>query len=217
MNVAILLFPDAEVLDFCGPFEAFSVTTRVAQRDRNKDAVLFKAFFVAETADIVTARYGFQVKPHYGFDAHPRVDLLVIPGGVMDQPRSSAKTIDWIKRNAQAAQRVASVCTGAFLLAQAGLLDGLKVTTHWEDIDDLRREFPALDVVENLAWVEAGRVITSAGISAGIDMSFRLVSTLHDEELASTAARQMAYHWQHDPVRAYDKQSFVRRGLSSRA
>jgi len=211
MNVGILLFPDAEVLDFCGPFEAFSVTSRVAQRDRNKEDVLFKAFFVAETADIVSARYGFQVKPHYSFDAHPRIDLLLIPGGIMDQPRASAATIAWIKRRAPAARLVASVCTGAFLLAQAGLLDGLRATTHWEDIADLRREFPAVDVVENLAWVEAGRVITSAGISAGIDMSFHLVSKLHDEELACTAARQMAYHWQHDPVRAYDKQSFTRK------
>ena len=211
MNVGILIFPDVEVLDFTGPFEAFSVTTRVAKRDRDKNRTLFEAFFVAETLDVVSARYKLLVQPHYGFDSHPKIDLLVVPGGIVDQPRSSAKTIEWIKRNAESAQLVTSVCTGAFLLAQAGILDGLKATTHWEDTEDLRREFPAVDVVENQAWVDQGRVVTSAGISAGIDMSLHLVTRLHDEELARAAARQMVYHWHHEPSRAYEKSGFARR------
>jgi transcriptional regulator GlxA family with amidase domain len=215
VNVGILIFPDAEVLDFTGPFEVFSVTARVAQRDRDNNDAFFKAFFVAETSDVVSARYGFLVKPHYSFRDHPKIDLLLIPGGIVEQPRSSAKTIEWIKRNAGSAQLVTSVCTGAFLLAQAGLLDGLRAATHWEDTGDLRREFPAVDVVENQAWVDQGKVVTSAGISAGIDMSLQLVARLHDEELARTAARQMVYHWHHEPMRAYERLSFARKALSA--
>ncbi|MBC8036873.1 MAG: DJ-1/PfpI family protein [Rhizobiales bacterium] len=211
MNVGILIFPDVEVLDFSGPFEAFSVATRVAQRDRNKDETFFNAFFIAQTEDLVRARYGFLVRPHYGFDRHPPIDLLIVPGGIVDQPRSSAETMEWVKRNARSAQLVTSVCTGAFILAQAGLLDGFKATTHWEDIGDLRREFPKVNVVENQAWVDEGRVVTSAGISAGIDMSLHLVARLHDEDLARAAARQMVYHWHHEAARNYEKQSFARR------
>jgi transcriptional regulator GlxA family with amidase domain len=152
-------------------------------------------FFVAETADIVRARYGFQVKPHFGFDDHPHVDLLLLPGGIMDQPRNSARTLDWIKQTAATAELVTSVCTGAFLLAQAGLLDGLSATTHWEDIDALRREFPAVKVVDDQVWVDEGRIVTSAGIAAGLDMCLHLVARLQDEDLAHTAARQMVYDW----------------------
>jgi transcriptional regulator GlxA family with amidase domain len=203
MNVGILIFPGVEVLDFSGPFETFSVTTRVARRDRSKEEPLFEAFFVAETSHTVSARYGFRVEPHYGFDNHPQIDLLLIPGGIMDQPRSSVRTIDWVKRHADSAKLITSVCTGAFVLAQAGLLDNLSATTHWEDTDELRREFPTVDVVENRAWVDQGRLVTSAGISAGIDMSLHLVARLHDQQLAHTAARQMVYHWNPEPVRAY--------------
>jgi transcriptional regulator GlxA family with amidase domain len=207
MNVGILIFPGVEVLDFTGPFETFSVATRVAKRDR-VDAS-YKAFFVAENSGILSARYDFLVKPHYGFADHPHIDLLLIPGGIMEQPRSSATTIDWIKRSAESSQLVTSVCTGAFLLAQAGLLHGLKATTHWEDIDDLRREFPAIDVVENQAWVDAARVVTSAGISAGIDMSLHLVARLHGEPLACATARQMVYHWHREPTRVYAPSGFA--------
>jgi transcriptional regulator GlxA family with amidase domain len=148
------------------------------------------------------------VVPQYSFDNHPPIDLLVIPGGIMDKPRASSKTVEWVKRSAGSAQLVTSVCTGAFLLAQAGLVDGLKVTTHWDDIADLRAEFPALDVAENLAWVDQGRVVTSAGISAGIDMCLHMVARVHDEELACTTARQMAYHWQREPARSYERSDF---------
>ncbi len=147
MNVGILIYPEVEVLDFTGPFEVFSVASRVARRDRRPLAHPFDAFFVAETLDLVHARYDFQVKPHYCFDAHPQIDILLVPGGVVDQPRGSNKTMAWIKKNAASANLVTSVCTGAFLLAETVLLDGLLATTHWEDIADLRLEFPSITVV----------------------------------------------------------------------
>jgi transcriptional regulator GlxA family with amidase domain len=201
MNVGILLFPDVEILDFAGPFEVFSVATRVFKRDRDPRRAPFEVFLVAQTSDLVAARYGVQVKPHYGFDEHPHIDLLLVPGGIVDQPRRNPQTIDWIRRTAAKAELVTSVCTGAFLLAQAGLLDGLHAATHWEDVGALRQEFPAVKVKDDQVWVDEGRVVTSAGIAAGIDMCLHLVGRLEDEELARAAARQMVYDWRADPSR----------------
>ncbi len=193
MNIGILIFPGVEILDFAGPFEVFSVASRVSRRDRDPDVDPFNAFFLAERLDIVDARYGFQVKPHFEFEKHSRIDLLLIPGGVVDQPRASVPTLDWIKRTADAATVVTSVCTGAFLLAQVGLLDGLRATTHWEDVGALRDEFPAVEVLASELWVDEGRVLTSAGIAAGIDMCLHLVERLGGKQLADATARQMVY------------------------
>jgi transcriptional regulator GlxA family with amidase domain len=99
---------------------------------------------------------------------------------------------------ASTASITASVCTGAFLLAQAGLLDGQQATTHWEDVPELRRLFPSIKVVEGKRWVEVGSIVTSAGISAGIDMSLHLVARLAGDELAHKTARQMQYDWWDD-------------------
>ena len=101
--------------------------------------------------------------------------------------------IDWIRRTSATTRMTASVCTGAFLLAEAGLLAGVAVTTHWEDIDDLRAAYPALHVRENVRWLKSDGLATSAGISAGIDMSLALVADLYDADLAAATARQMEY------------------------
>ena len=116
-------------------------------------------------------------------------------GGVHTQELLKAKVVDWIATAASQAKLVASVCTGAFLLAKAGVIQQETVTTHWDDIADLRRDFPSLTVVENTPWVEQGRIVTSAGISAGIGMSLHLVSRLHSLELAIRTARQMEFDW----------------------
>lgn len=105
-------------------------------------------------------------------------------------------TLNWIASTANTAQLVASVCTGAFLLAQSRVIQSGPVTTHWEDMADLRHQFPGLDVQENQRWIAQGRITTSAGISAGIDMSLHLVAQLAGHELALQTARQMDYVWQ---------------------
>src|SRR4029078_1084557 len=118
-------------------------------------------------------------------------DLLLIPGGVVTEEIRNDAVIRWIAENAARAQIVASVCTGAFLLAKAGLLDGKRATTHWEDIADLKSMFPKVQVQKDVRWVEEGNILTSAGISAGIDMSLHLVSRLEGLKLAEDTARQM--------------------------
>lgn len=187
MNIGIYLYDDAEVLDFSGPFEVFSTASRLACND-------WRVFLVAE-AGRVNARGGFQVLSHWQLEDHPPIDVLVVVGGIHTAEVRKPRVIEWVRRTAGSATTVASVCTGAFLLAEAGLLDGLTVTTHWEDIPELRVSYPGLTVVGDRRWVAQGRFVTSAGISAGIDMSLYLVSRLGSMELAERTARQMDYDW----------------------
>ncbi len=190
MNVAILIYEDAEVLDFSGPFEVFSTAARVADQPG-----AFDAFLVAEEPGPVAARAGYEVVPHYDLSNHPDIDLLIVVGGVHEPQMERRRVIDWISTQSKSAKHVASVCTGAFLLARAGVIHSQTVTTHWEDIDDLKETFPSLDVIDNQRWVDAGSITTSAGISAGIDMSLHLVRTFADASLAERTARKMEYDW----------------------
>jgi len=190
MNVGIYIYDQAEVLDFAGPFEVFSTATRVSV-----SAEPFRVFLIAESTNAVSARAGFRVLPDYGFNDHPHIDVLMIAGGVHTHEMNKPQVISWIAHQADTASVVASVCTGAFLLAKAQVIQSQKVTTHWEDIADLKSMFPALQVIEGVRWVDQGRVLSSGGISAGIDMSLHLVSRLYGRELAEKTARQMEFAW----------------------
>lgn len=194
-NVGIYLFPEVEALDFSGPYEVFTTATRVAARTSDEAAPAFNVFSVATDNAPVRVRAGMKIVPDYRLDAHPAIDILVVPGGVVTAELEKTEVTDWIARVATSARITASVCTGAFLLAQARVLAVHTVTTHWEDVDDLRRQFPSLDVVTGVRWVDAGTVVTSAGISAGIDMSLHLVSREGGLSLAEHTARQMEFEW----------------------
>lgn len=196
LTVAIYLFDEVEVLDFAGPFEVFSTASRVYSLSHPGDPKPFQVITVALDSSFITARGGLRVQPSHTIANHPPIDVLVIPGGVVSAQLEIPAVIDWIARNALKATLTASVCTGAFLLAKVGLLNGKTVTTHWEDIQDLRAMFPKVSVVENQRWVDAGQIVTSGGISAGIDMSLYLVARLTDRELAVKTAHQMEFDWQ---------------------
>ena len=188
MNIGIYIYNQAEVLDFSGPFEVFSVANRLAKLGWN-------IWLVAEEESLVEARGVFQVKPHYSIQNVPELDVLIVVGGVHSDELRKTEVINWIRKTTEKTQITASVCTGAFLLAEAGLLDGLEVTTHWEDISDLHRNYKNLQVREGIRWIEQGKLFTAAGISAGIDMSLELVSRLASAELAERTATQMEYTW----------------------
>jgi transcriptional regulator GlxA family with amidase domain len=198
LRVGIYVYPEVEVLDFAGPFEVFSTASRVARRLAPAEPPPFAVTLVAAQAGPVVGHGGFTVVPDATIADHPPLDVLLIPGGVHETELERAEVIAWIARQASLARLTASVCTGAFLLARAGLLDGLEVTTHWEDVADLRRGFPALRVREGVRWIEHPRVATSAGISAGLDMSLGLVARLAGAELAERTARQMDYEWRRE-------------------
>lgn len=194
-NVAILLFDGVEVLDFAGPYEVFSRTRLqpgVASR-RSDESAPFRVFTVARTRDHVAATGGLRVVPDHAFGDVPRVDLLVVPGGFGTRPLLDDRaTLDWIGRVANAAQYVTSVCTGALLLAKAGLLRDRRATTHWGSHDLLASLEPTLTVERERRVVHDG-IITSAGVAAGIDMALSVVELLHGKDVADETAKYIEF------------------------
>jgi transcriptional regulator GlxA family with amidase domain len=188
-SVGILLFPEVEVLDFCGPFEVFASASEARER-------LFAVSVVGETTDIVACRGGLLVKPHLSFADSPKFDLIVVPGGFgtrieIDNPA----TISWIQAQNETTEITTSVCTGALLLAKAGLLDELPATTHWDAFDELLGHFPDLQLDNTQRVIDTGHIVTSAGVSAGIDMALAMVERLHGRKIAEETARGMEYEW----------------------
>jgi transcriptional regulator GlxA family with amidase domain len=189
MNIGIYIYDNAEVLDFSGPFEVLSTASRLGNKNWN-------IFLVSEKLGIVQARGGFPINSHFCFDSHPDIDVLIVVGGIHTEEVKKSNVISWVSNVADKSKKVASVCTGAFILAEAELLNGLTVTTHWEDIADLKANYTKLNVVSEQRWVSQGKYMTSGGISSGIDMSLHLVSELATTILAENTAKQMEYHWQ---------------------
>jgi transcriptional regulator GlxA family with amidase domain len=194
-TVGILVFDSAEVLDFAGPYEVFTTASRVHRRIAPTTPEIFRVCTIGATGASVRARAGLLVQPDFTFDDHPPLDVLIVPGGVVTGVLAQPRVTDWIATVAADATITASVCTGAFLLAAAGLLNGCAATTHWEDADELRAQFPDVLVRRRVRWVDEGRVVTSAGISAGIDMCLHLVERLAGRDLATQTARQMEFAW----------------------
>jgi transcriptional regulator GlxA family with amidase domain len=195
-NVGILIFPDVEILDFCGPFEVFASATLPAETDGDLETRLFEVFTVAERPQVVACRGGLLVQPNHTLEDHPPLDLMVVPGGYgTRREQENPVVLDWIARQRRTGALTTSVCTGAFLLGAAGLLDGLRATTHWTTIDGLRTTLPTTDVLSDARVVDEGEIITSAGVSAGIDMALHVVRRLHGDEVATRTARDMEYDW----------------------
>lgn len=188
MNVGIYIYDQVEVLDFCGPFEVFSTASRFMRSP-------FNVFLVSEGAELISARGAMQVRAACSFAEHPPIDVLVVPGGQHQGEMHKPQVMEWIQRVGSSCSLLASVCTGVFILAQARVIEEEKVTTHWEDVAELKKQYPRLEVVDGVRWVDQGRVVSSAGISAGIDMSLHLVERLQSRELAEKTARQMDYRW----------------------
>jgi transcriptional regulator GlxA family with amidase domain len=189
-NVAILLFPDVELLDFAGPFEVFSATS---------DAVkpgAFAVHAVGRDADGIRASNGLIVLPGDTFESVPPPEVLVVPGGAgtkatMDDP----ETMQWLADAGAAAEVVLSVCTGVRLLAKLGWLDGLAATTHHSAVDELRRAYPNTAWTADARFVDNGRIVTAGGVAAGIDASLHVVARLLGMEFARAAARHIEYPW----------------------
>ena len=200
-RVGILVFPDVEVLDFCGPFEVFSVT-RLNEEARRDEPSPFEVLIVAEKPGTVVTTGGMKVTPDHTLDTCPPLDILVVPGGWGTRAEiTNARLVAWIGERAGQVETLTSVCTGSMLLGQAGLLDGRHATTHWRALPWMRDSFPAVTVEEKLHVVEDGHVLTSAGISAGIDMALRVVARYHGEVVARNTARNMEYRYPDDNSR----------------
>lgn len=187
-SVGIFLFNEVEVLDFAGPFEVFSITKVHEEKP-------FTVYTVSQNGEMITARNGLKVKPDYSIEDLPPVDILIIPGGkgARENEVKNDIVINWVLQQMKEVKLMTSVCTGALLLAKAGLLEGLKATTHWASIQTFKKDFPNVEVMENVKFVDEGHIITSAGISAGINMSFHIVKNLLGVEIAEETAKNMEY------------------------
>lgn len=178
--VAILLFDGVELLDFTGPAEVFLVT---------EEQRAFRVFTVAETTNPVRAMGNFEILPAYTYETAPPARIVVLPGGNTASVTDAG--IRWIRRAKEQAEVTLSVCMGAFLLARAGLLDGVDVTTHAWGIENLRRAAPGARVVAGVRYVDAGTIVSAAGVTAGIDAALHLVERFRGAE----SARWTAEDW----------------------
>ena len=200
-RVGILVFPNVEVLDFCGPFEVFSVT-RLSEEARREEPSPFEVLLVAESTDIVVATGGLKVVPDVTLDTCPPLDILVVPGGWGTRSEiNNERLVKWIGERGREVETLTSVCTGSMLLGKAGLLDGRRATTHWRALPWMRESFPSVTVEEKLHVVEDGHVVTSAGISAGIDMALRIVIRYFGAAVGLATARNMEYPFPDDNTR----------------
>ena len=198
-KVAIFLFNEVEVLDFAGPFEVFSVAGL-----RTLPEAPFDVFTVAQF-ETIEARNQLTIQPAYTFATAPQADIILLPGGggihADGTPFGSRRemnnpiVLNWVTEQAAHAKLVLSVCTGSLILGKAGLLEGLEATTHFKAMDGLREISDAIYVKENVRFVDNGKVITSAGISAGIDMSLYTVGKLLGKEVADETAKYMQYDY----------------------
>ncbi|CCH55000.1 AraC family transcriptional regulator [Fibrisoma limi BUZ 3] len=197
-TVAIFIFNEVEVLDFAGPFEVFGVAGQYAgQRP-------FHVFTVAERGPVY-ARNGLAIQPTYLLNDHPPADIIIVPGGgghLSDgtpygsrREMANPAVLNWVRRSAETAELVLSVCTGALILAKAGLLEGLSATTHYRALESLQQLAPNTTILPDERYVDNGKVLTSAGVSAGIDLSLYVVGRLLGEEVAAGTAKYMQYDY----------------------
>jgi transcriptional regulator GlxA family with amidase domain len=188
LRVGIFVFNDVEVLDFAGPFEVFSLVTR----DNEK---LFEVIIISEKGELIQAGNGLRIQPDFSFNDKLIFDILIIPGGygAEEVEIKNKVVIDWIKKQKDVVKILASVCTGAFLLAESGILDNKKATTHWMDILRLESKYPKIKVIKDTRFVDEDNIITSGGISSGINMSFHIIKKLFGLQIAKMTAKRMEY------------------------
>lgn len=194
-NLAILLFDGVQIIDYTGPYEVFGHVYAFDQ------PIPFNIYTVAEHAGAITTAMGMSVNPKFSIEDAPRPDILIVPGGDVDAPLNSRKVMEWLTDTSRHAQIVMSVCNGAFILAKAGLLDGLEATTTANLTERLKAAAPHTRVNASVRFIDSGKIITTAGLSSGIDGSLHVIERLYGRGTAESAALAMEYNW--DPNSAY--------------
>ncbi len=200
MRIGLLLFEGVDLLDVGGPYEVFLTASRLVARDGGEPP--FEVVTLTTDGGPVTAYGGLGLRPQAAVADSGRLDVVVVPGTIdVDAAVGDDRLLAAVDGLAGATDLTASVCTGAFLLAAAGVLDGRPWTTHWEDVDLLAERAGAGGAVRDVRWVDAGEIVTAGGLSSGIAMALHLVDRLAGRELAERTARQIDYDWRPDPAR----------------
>lgn len=198
-NVAIVLYEGVELLDWAGPAEVFNVAQTVDGQSG------FNVYTVAEKAEPIISQGFVRVTPQHTFENAPKPDIVVFPGGNVRNFQRSQVAMAWAKATASEAEIAMSVCNGAFVLADSKLLENKKVNTHWTVIRQLRRQVPSATVLENVRFVDNGQIVTTAGISAGIDGALHVVERLMDTQSAKLTAKAMEYNWRPATTKKNDR------------
>ena len=194
-NVGIFIFDEVDILDFSGPYEVFSRTrTKPGIESRkNNDSAPLNVFTISKLQQTIRVSGGLQVLADYDFKDSPKVDILLIHASLGTRSLLQSKeTISWILDTAEGASLLTSVCTGSLLLARAGLLKNKKATTHWGALELLKNVSPSTKILKDRRVVDDG-IITSAGVSSGIDMAFQVVAKLFGDDVAADTAKYIEY------------------------
>lgn len=186
---AILVFDGVQIIDYTAPYEVFGQAG-------------FYTYTVSPDGGPITTTMDMHVTPHFGLTDAPRPDVLLVPGGHVDDVLRDEKVLAWIRESAVTADHVLSVCTGAFILGKAGLLDDGVATTFHSALDALADEFPAVEVVRGVRFVDNGKVVTAAGLSAGLDAAIHLVEEIQGRDAARKLAEHLEYAWDPEPGEA---------------
>jgi putative intracellular protease/amidase len=204
-NLAILIFDGVQIIDYTGPYETFGHTY-------SNDGDAFNIYTVSEKTNAITTSMGMSVNPKFSFENAPKPDLLLVPGGDVRAQVNSPTVLKWVQDASKNAEIVMSVCNGAFILAKAGLLDGMEATTTAGLIPLLRQEAPKVKVVDDRRFVDNGHIITTAGLSSGIDGALHVIERLYGRGTAQMAALGMEYNWDPDSkfVRAMLADKYLR-------
>lgn len=189
-NVAVLIYDNVELMDFCGPYDVFSIANKMSL-EKN-----FNIFTVSERVGGVITQNGLSVNCEYSINNCPNIDILIVPGGQGSRKEMKNENIlNWIKSCYSESELILSVCTGALLLANCQLLDGLYATTHHNAIEILKEILPKAKIVKDKRFVDNGKIILSAGVSSGIDMSLYVLGKLLGEDLVLKVKENMEYDW----------------------
>lgn len=193
-TIMSLVYPGIQALDVTGPLDAFALASNQLLRDRQTSRPAYRVELIAETAGPIATMSGLELNVSRTIDEPiDHVDTLLIPGAASSSPElaSSPRLASWIKDNAARFNRIGSVCNGALVLAQTGLLDGKRATTHWEDSEELGRRFPNVDVCSDVIYTRDNGLYTCAGITAGIDLALAMIEEDHGRLLSLKTAKRM--------------------------
>jgi len=186
-KVGILIFDEVQIIDFAAPYEVFGHAR-------------FEIYTVSATGKPITTAMGLKVTPDHSFGSLPEMDAILVPGGDVSIIRKNKQVLSWLKAQYGKVDHVLSVCTGSNIIAESGLLNGLSATTFHRNLDDLANDFPEINVLDDQRYVDNGKIITSAGLSSGIDASLYLVSKVKGVESAKTIAMHIEYDWKQSDV-----------------
>lgn len=197
-SIGIFIYNDAEELDFVGPFEVFTMINTILQHDGKPDAV--EVTLISEDGKDITGKKGMRVGAHRAMTDVSKLDVICIPGGQGSRDQiENENVLNWVHKIAQTCEWVTSVCTGSFILSKAGLTEDKRISTFWGAFDEFKRLGLAGDLIPHVRYVRDGNVVTSAGVSAGIDMALWLTGQMFSPAFARRVQRGMQY----DPAPPY--------------